>query len=160
MKILFAADHAGFNLKQELLPFVRDLGYEVEDWGAFEYNEQDDYPDIMVPVAKAVAREPDNLRGIIIGGSGQGEAMAANRVHNARAIVFNGQYKPENDDRYMPNEIVISKLHNNANILSLGARFLNLEEAKRAVKLWLESEFNNEERHVRRIRKIEKLTSS
>ena len=152
-KILFAADHAGFELKEKLVAFVRELGYEVEDFGAHKLDPLDDYPDFVSLVAQRVSNNPDTTRGIILGGSGQGEAIVANRYPNVRAVVFNGQYNPLG--RTVPNEIVISREHNDSNILSLGARFLEDFEAKVAVKDWLETEFSKEERHVRRIKKIE-----
>ena len=154
MKLYIGADHAGFELKQKLIPFLLSLGHEVEDKGAFSFDADDDYPDFVVPVAKAVSQNPNTVKGIILGGSGQGEAIVANRFSGVRAVVFNGQYQPK-DGRDVPNEIVISREHNDSNILSLGARFLNEEDAKRAVKLWLETDFSNEERHARRIAKID-----
>lgn len=158
MKVLFATDHAGFEIKEKLVPFVKSLGYEVEDFGSYQYDENDDYPDSISKVSSKVSKNPDSMKGIILGGSGQGEAIVANRYPNVRAVVFNGQC--EHDGRMkVPNEIVISREHNDANILSLGARFLTDEEAKKAVKLWLETKFTGEERHVRRIRKIEEITS-
>jgi ribose 5-phosphate isomerase B len=156
MKILIASDHAGFSLKEALVPFLEEeLGYEVEDMGPYDYDENDDYPDLIAPLAKKISEDSD-LRGIIIGGSGQGEAIVANRFPNVRTVVFNGQYNP-GDGREIPNEIVISREHNDSNILSLGARFINEEEAFDAVKLWLETPFPFEERHMRRIKKIDKL---
>jgi ribose 5-phosphate isomerase B len=107
--------------------------------------------------AKAVSGNPMS-RGIVIGGSGQGEAICANRFPRIRAVVFNGQYKPE-DGREVPDEIVVSRQHNNANILSLGARFLNFEEAKDAVELWLRTPFSEDERHVRRLNKIDNISN-
>jgi ribose 5-phosphate isomerase B len=156
-KVLFATDHAGYELKEKLVPYVKELGYEVEDHGAFEYNEDDDYPDSISKVASEISQNSDGVMGIILGGSGQGEAIVANRFPNVRAIVFNGQCE-EHTDVKIPNEIVISREHNDANILSLGARFLNEENAKEAVKLWLETPFPKEERHVRRIAKIAEIT--
>ena len=158
MKVLFATDHAGFELKEKLVPFVKELGYDVEDLGAFEYDENDDYPDFISKVAGHVSNNPENTNGIILGGSGQGEAIVANRYPNVRAVVFNGQC--EAPSLKVPNEIVISREHNDANILSLGARFLNEETAKKAVETWLKTEFTKEERHVRRIAKIKEITDN
>ncbi len=155
MKILITSDHAGFSLKEALVPYIEELGYDMEDMGPFEYDEGDDYPDFIAPLAKNISENPSDFRGIIIGGSGQGEAIVANRFPNVRAVVFNGQYKPT-DGREVPDEIKISREHNDSNILSLGSRFLNEEEAKEAVKLWLETPFPFEERHMRRIKKIDK----
>jgi ribose 5-phosphate isomerase B len=153
MKILIAGDHAGFELKNRLKDFLVGLGYEIKDFGAKEFNEADDYPDFVKPLALELSKNLDCV-GIILGGSGQGEAICANRFKGIRAVVFNGQYRPL-DGRIVPNEIVLSKEHNNANILSLGARFINFEEAKDAVSLWLKTSFSKDERHIRRIEKID-----
>jgi len=155
------ADHAGFEMKEELRKFLEMQDYEVIDHGAEEYDEDDDYPDFILPVAQDVALDPETI-GIILGGSGQGEAIVANRVPGVRAVVFNGQYQPSvnyddqpDNDREIPNEIILSRQHNDANVLSLGARFLSIEEAKDAVSLWIETEFSGEDRHIRRIEKID-----
>ena len=157
MMILFASDHAGFELKGKLLEYVKGLGYDVEDMGAYELDSEDDYPDYISLVAKEVSEKPDEIKGIILGGSGQGEAIVANRFPNVRAMVFNGKHKPENN-KEVPHEIIISREHNDTNILSLGARFLDLQEAKEAVSLWLLTPFSKDERHIRRIKKIEKYS--
>jgi ribose 5-phosphate isomerase B len=151
-------DHAGFEMKNEIVKWLEIAGYEVQDHGAFEYDAQDDFTDYCAPVAKAVALDHAS-RGIIIGGSGQGEAIVANRFPNVRAVVFNGQYQPL-DGREVPEEIITSRQHNDSNILSLGARFLNSEEALEATETWLETDFSGEERHIRRIRKIELISST
>lgn len=145
MKIHFATDHAGFTLKNELLSFVRDeLKLEVEDHGATELDETDDYPDFVSAAASAVSAN-SNDKAIILGGSGEGEAIVANRQQGVRAVVYYGGNL----------EIIkLSREHNDANVLSLGARFLNLEDAKEAVRLWLQTNFTYEERHVRRIAKF------
>lgn len=140
-----AADHAGFQLKEEIKKYLRELGMEGEDLGAYRFNPDDDYPDFIIPVAKKVGEDPTNNRGIVFGGSGQGEAMAANKVKGIRAAVYYGG----------PLDIVkLSRQHNNANILSLGARFLTPQQAKEAVKIWLDTAFEGG-RHQRRILKIE-----
>lgn len=144
MKIYIGTDHAGFELKQKLVPFFQSLGHEVVDFGAHEFHEGDDYPDFIAPVAKEVSADP-TARGIILGGSGQGEAMVANKFPHVRATVYYGGTL---------DIIRLSREHNDANILSLGARFLTEEEAKAAVELWLSTPFSGEERHVRRIEKI------
>lgn len=145
MKVFIGSDHAGFELKRKLIPFIVSLGFAVEDKGAFSLDEGDDYPDFIVPVARAVA-ENNGAWGIILGGSGQGEAIAANRMRGARAAVYYG-----GDESIA----CLSREHNDANILSLGARFVNEEEARRVVKVWLETPFSGDERHARRIRKID-----
>lgn len=146
MKIYLATDHAGFKLKEKLKIFLRDLGYEVEDCGAFVLDENDDYPDFVSVAARKVAEDSENNKAIVFGGSGQGEAIVANRVKGVRAIVVYN---------YNEDIIKLSRLHNNANVLSLGARFLNEEEGKKALKLWLETDFLGEERHKGRIEKTD-----
>ena len=141
MKIIISSDHAGFELKNGIKNFLEEAGYEVRDMGPFEYRSDDDYPELILPVAIEIAKNPA-LRGIIIGGSGQGEAMSANRIKGVRATVFYGG----NTDI-----LKISRQHNDANVLSLGARFMNFDEAKEAVALWLGTPFSGEERHKRRI---------
>lgn len=144
--LYIASDHAGFELKTALLKFFQEQKIDCEDCGALTYNDQDDYPDFIIPCAEKVAGNPDNL-GIVIGGSGQGEAIAANKVKGIRAALWYGGNK---------DIITLSKEHNNANILSLGARFMTIEEAKEAVLLWLDTKFTNEDRHLRRIERIAK----
>ena len=146
MTIYLAADHAGFPLKEKIKEYLRAAGYQVEDQGAFKLTPGDDYPDFVSIAARLVAADPEESRAIVIGGSGQGEAMAANRERGVRATVYYG-----GDERI----IALSREHNNANVLSLGARFLNEEEAWRAVELWLKTPFGNNERHARRINKID-----
>lgn len=149
MKIILASDHAGFHLKETLKKYLEELGHEVQDCGAFSLDPADDYPDFMISAAEAVAKDPDNIRGVFIGGSGQGEAMVANRFSGVRAAVYYGGNE----------EIVrLSREHNNANILALGARFVSQEEAKRTLALWLQTDFPGPdgERHKRRIEKFPK----
>lgn len=147
MKIFIGCDHAGFELKEVLLPFLRAHGHDVEDFGALTFEALDDYPDYIRLVAEAVVMDPGS-RGIILGGTGQGEAMCANRVKGVRAAVYYGG----------PFDIaVLSREHNDANILSLGARFVEEDEAREVVRVWLETPFSGDERHVRRIAKLDKF---
>ncbi len=148
-KLYIGSDHAGYELKQKLIDYLIDLDFEISDEGAFEYDEQDDYPDFISKVAKKVSENPENSKGIILGGSGQGEAIVANRFGGVRAVVYYGG----NDEI-----IRLSREHNDANILSLGARFIDQEEAKPVLKTWLETEFSGEERHKRRIKKIDRVS--
>ena len=145
MKIYIGSDHAGFELKNKIIAFVRGFGHDVIDEGAFALDATDDYPDFIALVAEEVSKNKD-ARGIVIGGSGQGEAIVANRFRNVRAVVYYGGTL---------DIVKLSREHNDANILSLGARFLNDNEATTAVKLWLETPFSGEERHIRRIKKID-----
>ncbi|MCC6520979.1 RpiB/LacA/LacB family sugar-phosphate isomerase [Candidatus Nomurabacteria bacterium] len=146
MKIYIATDHAGFEMKNKIVEYVTSLGYTVEDMGALVYDSQDDYPDFIAPLAEKVALDTDS-RGIIFGGSGQGEAIVANRVSGIRAVVYYGGTLD------IPR---LAREHNNANVLSVGARFVSLEEIQQVVQIFLETEFIGEERHVRRITKIDK----
>ncbi len=154
--IYFASDHAGFVLKATLVAFVRDeLGYTVVDCGAGTYDSADDYPDFIAQAAGYVSTEPTN-RAIILGGSGQGEAMVANRFAHVRATVFYGEPAVMQTDATGETMGIIqsSRLHNDANVLSLGARFLTDDVAKAAVEEWLTTPFSGDERHSRRIKKF------
>lgn len=145
MRIFLGSDHAGLALKNSIAETLRTEGHEIEDFGAEVFDPADDYPDFILPVARAVAQD-STARGIILGASGQGEAMAANRVQGVRASVFYGGTQ----------EIIkLSREHNDANVLSLAARFLSEDEAKEAVQLWLTTPFSGDERHVRRITKLD-----
>lgn len=155
MTVFIAADHAGYELKEKLKPFLASLGHEVEDCGAFSFDGGDDYPDVAVPCADRVAAAPGSF-GIVIGASGQGEAMAANRVRGARAAVYYGPAaRAQTDAEGGALDIIASaRAHNDANILSLGARFLSEGEAQEAVRAFLATPFSGSERHVRRIGKL------
>tara|TARA_B100000965_G_C19489564_1_gene712368 strand:- start:531 stop:968 length:438 start_codon:yes stop_codon:yes gene_type:complete len=144
MKIHLATDHAGLELKNSIKDYLIKKGNEVVDHGAYEYDALDDYPDFIFPCARAVASDPLS-RGIILGGSGQGEAMAANRVKGVRAAVFyNG-----------PIDIIkLSREHNNANVLSIGARFMSEDEIRSVLDVWLNEPFGGG-RHQRRIDKLD-----
>lgn len=147
MKVYLATDHAGFALKEKVKAFLIEQGYEVEDCGAYTFNKDDDYPDFVSKAAAAVSNNPTS-RAIIFGGSGQAEAIVANKYRNVRAAVFFG----ENVEM-----VKVFREHNDANILSLGARFLSEEAAIQAARLFLETPFPGEERHVRRRNKIKEL---
>lgn len=149
MKIYLATDHAGYELKETLQGFLLELGHEVTDLGACEYDKEDDYPDFIRKAAESIVKDIElekDSRAIILGGSGQGEAMCANRFLGVRAVVYYGGDK----------EIVtLSREHNDANVLSLGARFLTDEEAKEAVRLWLQTGFSGVPKYQRRIEKMD-----
>lgn len=157
--IFIAADHAGFRFKEALTEHLELLGYEVKDCGASELDPEDDYPDFVLPLAKAVADTPDSL-GIVLGGSGQGEAMCANRVPGVRAAVFYGQMRVTDaldreggfsENGYDP--VRLSRRHNNANVLSIGARFVSIIEASEAVNEFLSTAYMAHPRHERRLGK-------
>ncbi len=145
MKIYIGTDHAGFELKESLKTYLVDLGCVVEDKGAFTFDPTDDYPDFVRPVAEAVAKDEGSL-GVVLGKSGEGEAMVTDKVEGIRTAVYYG------GSLDIPR---LAREHNNANILSLGAGFLTEDEAKQAVKIFIETPFSAEERHERRIEKIE-----
>ena len=143
-KIYLAGDHAFFELKGKLVRELELHGHEVIDVGAHTLDANDDYPDMVALCAARVAEDVGSF-GIVGGGSGQGEAMVANRQKGIRATVFYGG----------PLDIVrLGREHNDANILSLGARFVTDEEAFEVAQLFIETPFSREERHVRRIEKF------
>lgn len=145
MKIYLAADHAGFALKEVIKRYLKEQGREVEDMGAFGLDEQDDYPDFILPGARKVAENPQENFGIFFGASGQGEAMLANKVKGIRAAVYYGGSL---------DLVRRARSHNNANVLSLGARYLTREEAVDAIETWLRAEFAGG-RHERRVQKLQ-----
>ena len=161
MKLVLSTDHAGLELLQRLEDFLTQQGHECTNLGPTSLVPDDDYPDYIAPAARAVAKGEYDM-GIIMGGSGQGEAMIANRFKGARCAVY---YGPANavgaidaegsagSDQY---EILrLSREHNNANMLSLASRFLSWEQLQQAVTIWLETPYGNVARHARRIAKID-----
>lgn len=147
MKVFFASDHAGFELKNQLAEYASSsLGHEVVDCGAFNLNPDDDYPDfVAVAIANLKDASPDS-KAVILGKSGQGEAMVANRFSDIRAVVYYGGQE---------DIVTLSRQHNDANVLSLGAGFLDFESAKQVLEVWLNTPFSGEVRHQRRIAKID-----
>lgn len=148
MKIFISSDHAGFELKKFLVERLSLADYDIRDLGASEFNPEDDYPDFIKLVAKEVSDNPVNVKGIVIGGSGQGEAICANKFNGVRAAVYYGS----NIDI-----VRLSREHNDANVLSLGARFISPVDALNAVNVWLNTPFSEEERHKRRIIKLSSI---
>jgi ribose 5-phosphate isomerase B len=165
MNIYIASDHAGFDLKDFLVGALSDVGHTVVDCGAHSMVPGDDYPPYIGKAARAVSEaeglyiaeeEAGNVpvehqtRAIVIGGSGQGEAITANKYKHVRAALCYGGPDEE--------EIVkLSREHNNSNVLSLGARFLDQDEALELVLLWLSVPFSGDARHVRRLHEIEEI---
>ncbi|MCJ7826902.1 MAG: ribose-5-phosphate isomerase [Demequinaceae bacterium] len=142
MRINIASDHAGYEFKQILLDKLRDEGHDVVDHGALTYNPGDDYPAFCISVGEAVAAEPGSL-GIVLGGSGNGEQMAANKVVGVRAaLAWNAETAR------------LARAHNDANVISLGWRQLGLDEAMEIVQAFLDEPFTGDERHQRRITQI------
>ena len=144
MKIHLATDHAGLDIKNEIKMYLSNGGHHVIDHGAYEYDPLDDYPDFIFPCANSVSSDPQS-KGIILGGSGQGEAMAANRIKGIRAAVYYGG----------DIEIVkLSRRHNDANILSIGARFLSKEKIFSMLETWLKEPYSGG-RHQNRLNKLD-----
>jgi len=145
--IYLGSDHKGYELKEKIKLWLGEWGYTFEDKGPDHFDKDDDYPDYISKVGLAISGDTESF-GIILGHSGQGEAIVANKYKGVRAIVYYGG----------PEELIsLSREHNNANVLSLGASFLSEEQAKRIIKMWLETKFTNEPRHARRIDKITKI---
>ena len=162
MTIALASDHTGIEQLKMLQEYLESQGYSCRNFGPQEFDPDDDYPDFIWPAAQAVGKK-ECERGIIIGGSGQGEAIVANRVIDVRCAVFYGVAVPiravdaEGNESRDPYEIIkLSREHNETNMLSLAARFVSLEEMKHVVQLWLQTPFSNEEHHQRRINKIDR----
>ena len=161
MTVALATDHAGFEQLKELEAFLESLGHKCHNFGPFSLKPDDDYPDFIFPAAKTVASGGCE-RGIIIGRSGQGEAMAANRVKGVRCAVYYGPavarkvVDAHGRTSHNPLEVVrLSREHNDSNMLSLGASFISLKDIKNVVKLWLETPFSGENRHQRRNQKLD-----
>ena len=148
MKIFIGTDHAGFELKNQLLGHLADKGCEVIDAGPFTFEKTDDYPDYAYQVATKVIGEADEdqTRGILICTSGQGMAIAANRVPGIRAALAWDKESAKH-----------SRQHNNANVLSLPGKRLSYEQAVEVIDAWLDEKFTKEERHIRRLGKIDNL---
>lgn len=144
MKVYLASDHAGFELKQALVQYLNLLGHEAVDMGPHSLDPADDYPDFILPAARKVAEE--GSIGVIMGGSGEGEAMAANRIKGVRAAVYYGGSL---------DIVKLAREHNDANVLSLGGRFLSAGDAEAALRTFLDTPFSGDERHVRRIAKLD-----
>ncbi|MBS0471089.1 MAG: RpiB/LacA/LacB family sugar-phosphate isomerase [Proteobacteria bacterium] len=164
VKVYFASDHAGFDVKNALVAFVRDdLGFEVEDCGAHVNDPQDDYPDIIAIAARKLSEDAaagKDSRAIVAGGSGQGEAIVANRFKGVRCALYYGDPGSEQVDASGKRLDILASTreHNDANALSLGLRFLTLDQAKAAVARWLAAPFPGEMRHARRIAQIDRVS--
>ena len=142
MRIHIGADHAGLELKAELIKHLQSKGHEVTDHGPYQYDALDDYPDFCIPAAEAVAKDSNSL-GIVIGGSGNGEQIAANKVKGIRAALA-----------WNITTAKLAREHNNANVVAVGGRMHSIDECKAIIDAYLAEPFSNDERHVRRINKI------
>jgi ribose 5-phosphate isomerase B len=142
VRVYLGSDHAGFELKASLVQWLTEAGHEAVDCGPARYDAADDYPPYVMRAANAAVSDPGSL-GIVIGGSGNGEQMAANKIHGVRAAIA------------WSNETAqLARLHNNANVLSLGARMYSIQEATGFAKVFIETQFSAEPRHVRRLSMI------
>ena len=148
MKIGIAADHGGYELKNILQSFLKDKGYDVVDFGAFELDNTDDYPDFVIPLARAVAQK-EVERGVAVCGSGVGAAIAANKVAGVRAALINDYFSAhqgvEDDDM---------------NLICLGGRVTGFASAQELIMAFLEAKFSGLERHNRRIKKVQSLETN
>ena len=141
MKVAIGSDHAGFELKQKIIDFLQKNSYEMKDFGTFT-TESCDYNDVAIDVSQAVK---DQLfdRGILICGTGIGMSMQANKVEGIRAALVHDLFSAK-----------ATRLHNNANVLCMGGRIIGEEIAFAITDIWLNTEFSNEDRHLRRVDKI------
>ena len=139
MRVHIGGDHAAYELHQELVTFLRAEGHEVTDHGPFELDPQDDYPVFVLRAAEGVAADPGSF-GIVLGGSGNGEQMAANKVTGVRAALC-----------YNEELARLAREHNDAQVLSIGARMATSDEARAMVRTFLETPFSGDPRHQRRI---------
>jgi len=142
MRIHIGSDHAGLELKAELIKHLSSNGHDVTDHGPFEYDALDDYPDFCIPAAEAVAKDPSSL-GIVLGGSGNGEQIAANKVKGVRAALA-----------WSIETAKLAKEHNNANVIAVGGRMHEISFVKEIIDAFIEEPFSQDERHLRRITKI------
>ncbi|MCA9355423.1 RpiB/LacA/LacB family sugar-phosphate isomerase [Candidatus Kaiserbacteria bacterium] len=149
MIVHLASDHAGFYHKEAVQVWLMDEGYKIVDHGAVSLDNEDDFPDFISKAALAVSRKPEKDKAIIFGGSGQGEAIMANRFPQVRAAVFYG------GDNSIP---ALSRQHNNSNVLSIGARFISVDLTKQVIWEWLHTEPLPLIKYKRRNQKIEEIT--
>lgn len=148
MKIYLATDHAGFELKEKVKKYLLSKNYDIKDCGAFEFNKADDYPDFVKSAALKVSEDKGSF-GIVLGKSGAGEAIVANKIKGVRAVLcFNSE------------NAKLAREHNDANVLSLGSGFVDFEKAKELIEAFLETPFSNEERHIRRVKKITEIENN
>ena len=145
MKIYLGTDHAGFELKEQIKSYLLEKGYGVEDCGALEFDKNDDYPDFVSKAASKTSEDPKSFS-IVFGKSGAGECIVANKIKNIRAILG-----------FSLKNVKLAREHNDANVLSLGSALVSEDLAKNLVTTFLQTQFTNEERHIRRINKIKEI---
>jgi len=144
MRLHIGSDHAGLELKSELIAHLVDSGHDITDHGPYEYDALDDYPVFCIPAAEATAKDATSL-GIVIGGSGNGEQIAANKVKGVRAALA-----------WSIETAKLGKEHNNANVIAIGGRMHSIEDCKAIIDAFIATPFSNDERHIRRINLISK----
>lgn len=164
MKIYLASDHAGYEFKEHIKKFLTKKSYDVTDCGPFEFDKNDDYPDFVSKAAEAVSMDPKNSVGILCANTGQAEAMLANKYKDVRCALFYapavavGAVDVTGRKSTNPLEIInLAREHNDANMLSLSGKFMDLKTAEKAIELFLNTPFPADERHVRRIEKIKAI---
>lgn len=148
MKVYISSDHGGFEYKEEIEKALLEEGYDVEDCGNKVVDESDDYPDFVIPMAKKVVNDEGSF-GVALGRSGNGEQIAANKVTGIRASLCLNERM-----------VRFARGDNNANIIAIGADYINLETAISLVKLFVETPFSDKERHLRRVEKITNYETS
>lgn len=142
MRIHIGSDHAGLEFKNELIGHLVADGHDVTDHGPYEFDALDDYPDFCIPTAQAVSKDETSL-GIVLGGSGNGEQIAANKVKGIRAALV-----------WSIETAKLAREHNNANVISVGQRQHTAQEVKNFIDAFIATPFPGDERHARRIEKI------
>ena len=142
MRIHIGSDHAGLELKSQLIEHLVGKGHDVTDHGPYEYDAVDDYPDFCIPAAEAVAKDLASL-GIVLGGSGNGEQIAANKVNGIRAALA-----------WSVETAKLARDHNNANVIAVGGRMHEFSLVKEIIDIFIANPFSEDERHIRRINKI------
>ncbi len=145
MRVHIGGDHAAYEMQRTLVTWLGEQGHEVVDHGPGTYDDQDDYPVFVLRAAQAVSGDPESL-GIVLGGSGNGEQMAANKVPGIRAALC-----------YTTELAQLSRQHNDARVISLGGRFNTVEQAKAMVEIFLATPFSGEERHARRLAMVQEF---
>lgn len=148
MKIFIASDHGGFYLKEELKNYLSTKGHQVKDFGAYTFDSEDDYPDFVLPLSEELAKNGRAL-GLVLGRSGNGEAIAANKIKGVRAALC-----------INPRHAQKAREHNHANVIALGADYVNVTTAKKIVDAFLSSHPSSATRHTRRLGKIKKYESA
>lgn len=145
MKIYLGTDHAGFEFKENIKKYLIQERYEVVDCGAYSFDKNDDYPDFISKVGENIEKDPSS-RGIVLGKSGAGECIVANKFKNVRSFLALNE-----------TNVRLAREHNDANVISIGSEIVSLDKSKDLIKIFLETPFSEDERHIRRINKIKEI---